>query len=179
MSPIILLLTCYTTIAHSQPHPSTFTFTTTTSSSPLIHVPTPHCWNNPSRFRPLIFRDCLAIITSITADPIHSPDTPLKFSTDATHSPDIQLPKYWKLDGNSCRIGLDLAPRQRGYDRTTLRDIEDAATAIAIDCVIKAPHQGGYWQLGWRDRLGVLMSGRAVGGGFEWMGNGTEVWGEE
>lgn len=52
-----------------------------------------------------------------------------------------------------------MAPRERGYDRTTLRDIEDAGRRIAVECVIREPHEGGFVQLGWHNRLGVLMSG--------------------
>ncbi|KAL8924710.1 MAG: hypothetical protein Q9208_003900 [Pyrenodesmia sp. 3 TL-2023] len=126
------------------------------------HIPT--CWPDTTRFHPITFRDCISVInTDITHThtPHHQydPDLPLKFSDDPTLHPDIQLPRYWKRVGVNCGVGLDFAPTLRGYDRTTLRDIKAAAMAVAVECVIKPPHVGGYVRVGWYDKLGVLISG--------------------
>ena len=75
-------------------------------------------------------------------------------------NPDIQLPKYWKKQNLKCGVGLDFGYSGSQYDMTTLNDVKRAAKALAIECIIKAPHLGGFVQLGWRDRLGVLIAGR-------------------
>ncbi|KAL8751519.1 MAG: hypothetical protein Q9184_006043 [Pyrenodesmia sp. 2 TL-2023] len=140
-------------IAHRN-HPATSSATTST-----LRAHTPTCWDDTTRFLPIVFRECISIIRTDIISTGHDPDQPLKFSHDPNYHPDIQLPRYWKRAGVNCGVGLDFAPRLQGYDRTTLRDVEAAAMAVAVECVIKPPHTGGYVRLGWYDRLGVLISG--------------------
>ncbi|KAL9033165.1 MAG: hypothetical protein Q9180_006096, partial [Flavoplaca navasiana] len=132
------------------------------SAASIIHVSRPSCWddnNDNARFIPVVFRECIQIINDdITRG--HDMDEPLKFSFDPTFQPDIRLPKYWKQPGVNCGIGVDLAPGLEGYDRTTLRDIKDSARAVAVACVIRPPHAGGFMQIGWHNKLGVLISGQ-------------------
>ncbi|KAI4148473.1 MAG: hypothetical protein LQ341_001564 [Variospora aurantia] len=125
---------------------------------PAIRAGVPTCWNDHSRFQPVIFRECMEIINNDITEG-YDPDLPLKFSVDPVYHPDIELPKFWKRVGVDCGVGLSLAPRQEGYDYTRLRDIKDAARAIAVECVIRPPHAGGFIPLGWHDKLGVLISG--------------------
>ncbi|KAL8995626.1 MAG: hypothetical protein Q9169_004669 [Polycauliona sp. 2 TL-2023] len=127
----------------------------------------PECWTDPQRFVPIVFKDCIDVINKeITRSPF-PPTAPLTFSKDPTLQPDIILPKYWTRGESKCGVGVDFAPRLRGYDRTTLDDIQKAARAVGIECIIGEPHLGGFLQMGWHDRLGVLVAGRSprVGGG--------------
>ncbi|KAL8649139.1 MAG: hypothetical protein Q9226_005698 [Calogaya cf. arnoldii] len=117
----------------------------------------PHCWDDNERFSPLVFRDCVDVIQEITED--HDPTIPLKFSKDPDLHPDIELPKYWSDVESKCGVGIDFAPDLGGYDRTTLNDIQGAAMAVAVDCIIKHPlHLGGFVEVGWYKRLGVLIA---------------------
>ncbi len=131
--------------------------TTTTT----LTTSTPTCWSPTSRFPRITFHDCLPLInTEITRQHSHlDPSLPLKFSADPALRPDLPLPTYWNRAGVNCGIGIDFAPRQRGYDRATLEEVRAAAMALAVECVIKAPHTGGYVRVGWFDKLGVLISG--------------------
>ncbi|KAL8978576.1 MAG: hypothetical protein Q9205_005868 [Flavoplaca limonia] len=144
------------------------------NAASIIRASRPTCWDDSddnARFIPVVFRECIQIINDdITRG--HDIDVPLKFSFDPTFQPDIQLPKYWKRPGVNCGVGVDLAPGLEGYDRTTLRDIKDAARAVAIACVIRPPHAGGYMQVGWHHKLGVLISGQRA---LSMPRNGTRV----
>lgn len=53
---------------------------------------------------------------------------------------------------------MDLAPTQEGFDKTTLNNIKATAKAVAVEYVIKPPHTGEFVQVGWRNRLRVLIS---------------------
>ena len=140
-----------------------YPITTAAAATPIIRTGIPTCWEDHTRFTPVTFRDCVSVINrEIIKD--HDPNKPLKFSKDPSVHPDIQLPKYWVRDGVNCGIAVDLASESEGYDVTTLRDIKDAALAIAYECVIKPPHAGGFVELGRHRKLGVLISGaRSLG----------------
>ena len=135
--------------------------------SPLIHNISnyghnPECWDPEPRFPPLIFRECLEIMSH---DITHGrdPDMPLKFSRFPFQEPDIRLPAAWLskagANRNKCLVTVDYAGDEVGWDRTTLNDIKRAAMAIAMHCVIKEPHLGGVLRLGWHDMLGVMVAG--------------------
>ncbi|KAL8865042.1 MAG: hypothetical protein Q9174_007103, partial [Haloplaca sp. 1 TL-2023] len=140
-----------------------------TNAASIIRAGNPTCWEDESLFLPATFRDCIDIINNDVAAG-YDIDEVLKFSFDPTFRPDVQLPKYWKRPGLGCGVGVDLAPGLQGYDRTTLRDIIVAARAVAVDCVIRPPHTGGFVQIGWHGKLGVLISGRRAP---EVLDNGT------
>ncbi|KAL8715357.1 MAG: hypothetical protein Q9220_000690 [cf. Caloplaca sp. 1 TL-2023] len=126
----------------------------------VVRAGAPECWEDHAKFRPLVFKDCIDVINQeITRG--YDPDIPLKFSPDPSLHPDIGLPKYWRGPGARCGIGVDFGHVLKGYDRTTLNDIKKAARAVAVECVIKPPHIGGYIQLGWADKLGVLIAGKS------------------
>ncbi len=131
----------------------------TAEAATIIRASGPTCWNDDYHFEPTVFRECMEIISNDIGRG-YDIDEPFKFSFDPSFQPDIRLPKYWTRIGLNCGVGVDLAPGLEGYDRTTLRDIKAAALAVAIECVIKPPHVGGYVQLGWHHKLGVLISGR-------------------
>ncbi|KAL9631353.1 MAG: hypothetical protein Q9204_004266 [Flavoplaca sp. TL-2023a] len=123
-----------------------------------LRVSQPHCWDDPSKFAPLIFKDCIDVI-NIEITKTHDPTIPLKFSRDARLHPDIQLPKFWTHGESKCGVGVDFEPGLQGYDRTTLQDVKMAARRVAVECIIGEPHLGGFAQLGWYGRLGVLITG--------------------
>ena len=127
-----------------------------------LHTSHPQCWDNPLQFPPIVFKDCIEVINKEIIRGHDDPTIPLKFSKDLNLHPDIRLPKYWTRNGRKCGVGVDLAPRMQGYDRTTLDDIQRAARAVAVECIIKEPHLGGYMQLGWHHRLGILITGRKI-----------------
>ena len=52
-----------------------------------------------------------------------------------------------------------MATHVRDYDRTTLEDVQRAARAVAVECIIKGPHLGGFTLVGWYHRLGVFIAG--------------------
>lgn len=123
-----------------------------------LRVTQPHCWDDPTKFAPLIFKDCIDVINKeITKS--HDPTIPLKFSRDPRLHPDIQLPKFWTHGESKCGVGVDFEPGLQGYDRTTLEDVKMAARRVAVECIIGEPHLGGFVQVGWYGRLGVLITG--------------------
>ena len=136
-------------------------------ASPLVHnvsTPTrvPDCWDPQPYFHPLIFRDCIEIIThEITRG--RDPDIPLKFSRFLSEQPDIRLPAVWRSRAgktpNNCLISVDYASEGFGHDWTTLNDVKRAAMTVATECVIKEPHRGGALRLGWNNMLGVMIAG--------------------
>ncbi|KAL8942510.1 MAG: hypothetical protein Q9216_001611 [Gyalolechia sp. 2 TL-2023] len=126
----------------------------------LLHANHPQCWDDPTSFGPIVYKDCIELINqAVTTEP-HDADLPLKFSNNPSMHPDIRLPRYWKRTDAKCGLALDFAPQRGGYDRTTLNDVRRAASAVAVQCIIKPPHLGGYMELGWYNRLGVLVTGR-------------------
>ncbi|KAI4223666.1 MAG: hypothetical protein L6R36_005253 [Xanthoria steineri] len=143
------------------------TYTVIVIASPLVRnvsIPTraPECWDPQPYFHPLIFRDCIEIIThEITRG--RDPDIPLKFSRFLSEQPDIRLPAVWRSRAgrtpNNCLISVEYASDGFGHDWTTLNDVKRAATAVATQCVIKEPHRGGVVRLGWNNMLGVMIAG--------------------
>lgn len=132
------------------------------AAAPRLRTSRPTCWDDPDLFAPVVFKDCIDVVNNeITKG--RDPTVPLKFSKDPTLHPDITLPKYWTRGDANCGVGVDFVPQMQGYDRTTLDDVQRAARAVAVECVIKEPHLGGFVQLGWNDRLGVLIAGAKVG----------------
>ncbi|KAL8785266.1 MAG: hypothetical protein Q9213_003470 [Squamulea squamosa] len=124
----------------------------------IVRVSTPVCWDDPFLLRPIVFRRCNDVINNEIRD--FDPNIPLKFSYNPDSHPDILLPKYWRDEGGNCGVGIDLAEGEEGYDRTTLGDIKAAARAVAIECVIKMPHLGGFMRIGWHHKLGVMIVGK-------------------
>ncbi|KAL8800261.1 MAG: hypothetical protein Q9200_007301 [Gallowayella weberi] len=119
------------------------------------------CWDDLTKFHPIVFRKCNDVIKNKITKDVDS-SLPFKFSGDPSQHPDIQLPKYWTSDDSSCGVGIHIPPDIKGYDRSTLGDIQAAARTLAIECVIKPPHLGGHMQVGWYDKMTVLMTGKAI-----------------
>lgn len=117
----------------------------------------PSCWPNDESTGPLVFRECLDIINHVVAHG-HDLNVPLKFSQDSSLEPDILLPMSW-LGGrtSNCIVGLAFVPDKTGYDRVSMSDIQRAATALGVECVIKPPHRGGIVQIGWFDKMGLVL----------------------
>lgn len=131
------------------------------AAAPRLHTSRPTCWDDPHRFAPIVFKDCIDVVNNeITKG--HDPTVPLKFSKDPTVHPDIALPKYWTRGASKCGVGVDFVPQMQGYDRTTLDDIQRAAREVAVECIIKEPYLGGFVEVGWYHRLGVLIAGASV-----------------
>ncbi|KAI4122252.1 MAG: hypothetical protein LQ338_005925 [Usnochroma carphineum] len=134
-------------------------------------VYTPKCWDQRPVLRAAVFAQCRHIIHDIpVAD---DPDVPLKFSDDPAQRPDIKLPAVWGSDNEYCHVGVHFRSGSTGYDRTTLHDIQGAAMAIALECVIKPPHLGGLVRLGWEELLVVTILRSASPDLLANDGNGT------
>lgn len=128
------------------------------AAATYLHASLPECWDDLTQFSPIVYRNCIDVINNeITKG--RDPDIPLMFSNDPTMHPDIKVPTYWKSSDSKCGVGVDMAFQLRSYDRTTLNDIKRAAKVVAVECIIKPPHLGGAMQLGWHERLGVLITG--------------------
>lgn len=97
------------------------------------------------------------ITNKVTQTPGFDPVIPLTFSRDITLRPDIKLPKTWNNDTHDCIVGVDIPATVGGSDKTSLYDIRMAAQAVAVECVIKPPHLGGILQIGWQNRLQVIL----------------------
>ncbi|KAL8799606.1 MAG: hypothetical protein Q9200_007498 [Gallowayella weberi] len=118
----------------------------------------PRCWNpTEPLLRPAVFAECRDIARSILRTSGFEPDTPLKFSVDPSTRPDINLPAAWGYRKENCDVWLQPNPpgRTKGYDRATLREVEEAAMSVARECVIKPPHLGGLVLLGWKDNMAI------------------------
>ncbi|KAI4094054.1 MAG: hypothetical protein LQ348_001117 [Seirophora lacunosa] len=105
--------------------------------------------------RPAIFSECRDIIKVMMASSRFDPDIPLKFSPDPAKEPDIRLPAAWTRGKENCDVGLQFQSGKSGYDRTTLRDVQQAAMAVALECVINPPHLGGLAVVGWEKLMAV------------------------
>ncbi|KAL8898637.1 MAG: hypothetical protein Q9207_006607 [Kuettlingeria erythrocarpa] len=157
--------------------------------SPLPPGPRPHlnpiyapkCWDPHPAIRPAVFAECRDTIRHITTSTQFEPDQPLRFSINPSFHPDIQLPVTWKRPGNeNCDVGLQFLPLARGSDRATLYEVQSAAMAAAMECVIKPPHMGGVVEIGWEGLMAVNVLNLAVDegepgeeGNNSWDRNGT------
>lgn len=116
----------------------------------------PICYTTDQpQIRPAIFSECRDIIKVIMASSRFGPDIPLKFSPDPAKEPDIRLPAAWTRGKENCDVGLQFQTGKSGYDRTTLRDVQQAAMAVALECVINPPHLGGLAVVGWEKLMAV------------------------
>lgn len=132
-----------------------------------VVVAVPRCWRPEVSPKPLIFRECKEIIVhqiGLTYDASRrpfDPSLPLIFSRDRVPRPDIRTPKTWfnhEIEESSCLIGVDIPSHRGGSDKTSLHDIKTAAMAIAVDCVIQSPHLGGILQIGWANKINVVIT---------------------
>jgi len=114
------------------------------------------CWPLDESTSPLIFKECFNIISQDVARG-RDLNLPLKFSPDSSLEPDILLPATWSGGTSNCIVGLAFEPGRTGYDRVSMLDIKRAATAIGLECVIKPPHRGGILQIGWYDKMGLVL----------------------
>lgn len=121
----------------------------------------PRCWHPQVSPKPLIFRECSTIISQlIPRAGRFDKTTPLSFGRAGPLHPDVETPFSWQLPRPSnCIIGIDIPAAVGGTDKTSLKDIQDAALAVAIDCVIKPPHLGGIIAIGWQEKLNVVITG--------------------
>ncbi|KAL8801238.1 MAG: hypothetical protein Q9182_004587 [Xanthomendoza sp. 2 TL-2023] len=146
MLSILLTLATLLTLSISPPPPRPV----------LIHRP--KCWtDSQTLLRPAVFAECRDNARSILRTQGLDPDIPLKFSADPATRPDVKLPTAWGHRRDNCDIWLQANPpgTRKGSDRTTLRQVEEAAMTVALECVIKPPHLGGLVVLGWNDKLAV------------------------
>lgn len=93
----------------------------------------PRCWEPQPQLKPAVFAECRDIIRYISESPTLDPDAPYKFSSDPAQHPDVRLPAVWTRGHDNCDVGLQFSPGQSGYDRTTLKDIQAAALAAALN----------------------------------------------
>lgn len=119
----------------------------------------PRCWYPAVTSHPLVFKECNDIILHhVTHDDKFNPDMPLSFSRERSLKPDIKLPKTWHgRNEGDCVVGVDIPEAIGGSEKTSLTDIMYAAQGIAIECVIKPPHLGGILQIGWQNKLNVVI----------------------
>ncbi|KAL9022757.1 MAG: hypothetical protein Q9185_000019 [Variospora sp. 1 TL-2023] len=120
----------------------------------LTYTPTCFAPEQPL-IRPAIYSECWDIIREIPTSSTFDPGIPLKFSPDPARRPDIRLPAAWTFGKENCDVGLQFSPGASGDDRTTLYDVQSAAKAVALECVIKPPHLGGVAVVGWKNLLAV------------------------
>ncbi|KAI4178493.1 MAG: hypothetical protein L6R41_008365 [Letrouitia leprolyta] len=147
----IFVLSILVVAAHSSP--------TSPGGNPVYR---PKCWRPyiPA-IVPATFTECREAINNIIVG--RDPEEVLRFSAESSQRPDIKLPTTWRVPGpppqaqDKCMVGLQWnadAPR-RGDDHTTLIDIQGAAMAAAIKCVINPPHLGGTVIVGWKQHMVV------------------------
>ncbi len=133
---------------------------------------------SPPRRVPAVFAECLRIINLIPSVAL-DPTIPVKWGAGTSSHADFALPARWKglpfppsplpiliqiakhqaltpIPGhwdkgsiNKCVVELNLKEGEKGSDRSNLEDIKEAAKAVAVQCVIRPPHLGGWVQVGW------------------------------
>ncbi|KAL8920112.1 MAG: hypothetical protein Q9208_006465 [Pyrenodesmia sp. 3 TL-2023] len=142
-----------------------------TSATPLLRRPIPHC-NAPSppsssspspHHVPAVFSECMRLIKLIPTIAPSDPTLPIKWAADPAYHPDFALPARWKASSadsdilfalepgsrNKCVVEINLKEGEKGSDRSNLEDLTEAAKAVAVECVIRPPHLGGWVQVGW------------------------------
>ncbi|KAL8925517.1 MAG: hypothetical protein Q9208_003408 [Pyrenodesmia sp. 3 TL-2023] len=131
------------------------------SSLVLSALPEPLCWTPALSPDALVFKECYDIITKqIPRTGSFNADTPLIFSRDKALRPDIETPHSWiSRPPRNCIIGVDIPAAVGGTEKTSLKDIEYAAKAIAVRCIIQPPHLGGILTIGWQGKLNVVITG--------------------
>ncbi|KAI4125954.1 MAG: hypothetical protein LQ338_004010 [Usnochroma carphineum] len=130
-------------------NPATTAAVTLPPSHP-INCNTP---SSPPSLHPATFSACLRLLKAIPAvHPVMPPTHPLKWSADPSTDPDFGLPARWESPGQ-CAIQLDMKDGERGWDRSNLADLKDAAMAVAVGCVIRPPHLGGWVNVGWEGKM--------------------------
>ncbi|KAL8712590.1 MAG: hypothetical protein Q9220_003121 [cf. Caloplaca sp. 1 TL-2023] len=134
----------------------------------------PRCWYPEVTEQPLVFKNCNDIIMKdITRTDGLPPDIPLTFSRDSALRPDIQTPRSWvDVTKGNCAVGVDIPAALGGLDKTSLNDIRGAALAVAFHCVIQPPHLGGILQIGWGEKINVVVVAFDRPGSIR-LGNGT------
>ncbi len=131
------------------------------SSLVLSDLPEPRCWTPALSPHPVIFKECYDLVTKqIHLTGSFNPNVPLIFSREKPLGPDIELPHSWVTGppGN-CIVGIDIPGKVGGTEKTSLKDIEMAARAIAVKCIIAPPHLGGILTIGWQGKLNVIITG--------------------
>ncbi|KAI4286800.1 MAG: hypothetical protein L6R35_003945 [Caloplaca aegaea] len=140
-----------------------FLFTNLTAAAPS-NLTTPglsasyECWRSPGVS--LVYRDCVELIRYQLGFP-HDPTVPMTFSRKKEAM--ILIP-YAKISprGN-CNIVLGIRGNTLGTEVEKWENIKEVALEIAISCVIKEPHGGGYAWMGEQNNLLVSMVGRDTG----------------
>ncbi|KAL8735926.1 MAG: hypothetical protein Q9166_000488 [cf. Caloplaca sp. 2 TL-2023] len=142
--------------------------TTSTPLNPLTHpsflhpnlsTDDPNCWHSPSP--PLIFASCASLIRNTLGFP-HDPDTPMSFSR--RRGTTILIP-YAKTSPG-CSIVLGIKNDRLTTVWETWREIKREAMEVAIKCVMRPPHFGGWGWVGGGELL-VSVIGYERGRGLQ------------
>ena len=72
-------------------------------------------------------------------------------------------------------MGIDIPNAVGLSDKTSLQDIKLAAQSIAKECVIKSLHLGGTLQIGWQNKLQVIIVSKDVPHVMGTKGNNSMV----
>ncbi|KAL9016810.1 MAG: hypothetical protein Q9185_005854 [Variospora sp. 1 TL-2023] len=140
-----------------------FLVTNLTAASPS-NLTTPglrasyECWHSPGVS--LVYRDCVQLIRYQLGFP-HDPTVPMTFSRKKEAM--ILIPYAKNSPRGNCNIVLGIRGDSLGTEVEKWENIKQAALEIAISCVIKEPHRGGYAWMGEHNNLLVSMVGRDTG----------------
>ncbi|KAL8971787.1 MAG: hypothetical protein Q9197_003097 [Variospora fuerteventurae] len=140
-----------------------FLFTNLTAAAPW-NLTTPglsasyECWRSPGVS--LVYRDCVELIRHQLGFP-HDPTVPMTFSRKKEAM--ILIPYAKFSPRGNCNIVLGMRGDSLETEVEKWENIKQVALGIAISCVIKEPHRGGYAWMGAHNNLLVSMIGRDTG----------------
>ncbi|KAL8932426.1 MAG: hypothetical protein Q9216_006843 [Gyalolechia sp. 2 TL-2023] len=115
------------------------------------------CWDDRYATKILSYPDCENVVSArIATGP--DPSTPIYFSRNPI-PPFVtnRVPKFWQAPPGICKVGIDVP--SAGAEQTSLLEIQAAARAILMSCVLGAAHLGGTTLIGSRGDMLVEILG--------------------
>ncbi|KAI4167085.1 MAG: hypothetical protein LQ343_007489 [Gyalolechia ehrenbergii] len=117
------------------------------------------CWTGSKA--PVTYRDCLDVIRNQLGRP-YDPDETLTFSLQRSATIIIPYAKVSK-HGN-CNIVLGIkGDRLAVVEKDTFRNVIGVALDVAVKCIIRPPHLGGFGWAGEGGKLFVSIIGSETG----------------
>ncbi|KAL8691471.1 MAG: hypothetical protein Q9218_003315 [Villophora microphyllina] len=109
----------------------------------LTANPHAQCFDPP--MHPLLFHDCVTLIRSRLGFP-HNDDELLSFSRRS--SANIHLPYLVRSNTGNCQIFVTIGDDRLNTITTTFRKIKAEAVSVAVECVVRGDHLGGFGWIG-------------------------------
>ncbi|KAI4179089.1 MAG: hypothetical protein L6R41_008038 [Letrouitia leprolyta] len=114
------------------------------------------CYDSRHASLPVAYTECEPIVTyKIATGP--RPATPILFGRRPAPGVLNRVPKTWESPPGHCIVGIDVPATS--MEQTSLLEIQAAARAILMKCVLADPHLGGMTFIGATGNMLVEVMG--------------------